>query len=182
MQQKTQPKRIRSLSFGIERLGLTALRYPLVVAVVIAAITVMAGLGYSRLRVDDSLSELFRTDTPEFRDYETISKRFPSSEYDVLIVVSGDKLLERKSIQALRELIINLQFVDGMAGEVSLFSAREAPEPGKVPGPVFPAKLPTGADYAKLIDQVRNNEIIKGKLLSDDGTLTLILLALDRQV
>jgi uncharacterized protein len=182
MQQKTQPKRVRSLSFGIERLGLTALRYPLVVAVIVAAITVMAGLGYSRLRVDDSLSELFRTDTPEFRDYETISKRFPSSEYDVLIVVSGDKLLERKSIQALRELIINLQFVDGMAGEVSLFSAREAPEPGKVPGPVFPAKLPTGADYAKLIDQVRNNEIIKGKLLSDDGTLTLILLALDRQV
>jgi uncharacterized protein len=182
MQQKTQPKRIRSLSFGIERLGLTALRYPLVVAVVIAAITVMAGLGYSRLRVDDSLSELFRTDTPEFRDYETISKRFPSSEYDVLIVVSGEKLLERKSIQALRELIINLQFVDGMAGEVSLFSAREAPEPDRVPGPVFPAKLPTGADYAKLIDQVRNNEIIKGKLLSDDGTLTLILLALDRQV
>ena len=182
MQQKTQPKRVRSLSFGVERLGLTALRYPLVVAVIVAAITVMAGLGYSRLRVDDSLSELFRTDTPEFRDYETISKRFPSSEYDVLIVVSGDKLLERKSIQALRELIINLQFVDGMAGEVSLFSAREAPEPGKVPGPVFPAKLPTGADYAKLIDQVRNNEIIKGKLLSDDGTLTLILLALDRQV
>ena len=182
MQQKTQPKRVRSLSFGIERLGLTALRYPRIVAVLIAIITVVAAFGYTKLRVDDSLSELFRTDTPEFRDYETISKRFPSSEYDVLIVVSGDKLLERRSIQALRELIINLQFVEGMAGEVSLFSAREAPEPGKVPGPVFPAKLPTGADYAKLIDQVRNNEIIKGKLLSDDGTLTLILLALDRQI
>jgi len=182
MQQKTQPKRVRSLSFGIERLGLTALRYPRIVAVLIAIITVVAAFGYTKLRVDDSLSELFRTDTPEFRDYETISKRFPSSEYDVLIVVSGDKLLERRSIQALRELIINLQFVEGMAGEVSLFSAREAPEPGKVPGTVFPAKLPTGADYAKLIDQVRNNEIIKGKLLSDDGTLTLILLALDRQI
>ena len=182
MQQKTQPKRVRSLSFGIERLGLIALRYPRIVAVLIAIITVVAAFGYTKLRVDDSLSELFRTDTPEFRDYETISKRFPSSEYDVLIVVSGDKLLERRAIQALRELIINLQFVEGMAGEVSLFSAREAPEPGKVPGPVFPAKLPTGADYAKLIDQVRNNEIIKGKLLSDDGTLTLILLALDRQI
>jgi uncharacterized protein len=182
MQQKTQPKSVRSLSFGIERLGLIALRYPRIVAVLMAIITAMAGLGYTKLRVDDSLSELFRTDTPEFRDYETISERFPSSEYDVLIVVSGDKLLERKSIQALRELIINLQFVEGMAGEVSLFSAREAPEPGKVPGPVFPATLPTGEAYAKLIDQVRNNEIIKGKLLSDDGTLTLILLALDRQV
>ena len=69
-----------------------------------------------------------------------------------------------------------------MAGEVSLFSAREAPEPGKIPGPVFPAELPKGDAYQQLIDKVRNNEIIKGKLLSDDGTLTLILLALDRQV
>ena len=182
MQQKAEPKRVRSLSFGIERLGLVALRYPLVAAALVIAITIAACFGYTRLKVDDSLSELFRTDTPEFRDYETISERFPSSEYDVLIVVSGDNLLERNSVDALRELIINLQFVDGMAGEVSLFSAREAPEPGKIPGPVFPAELPKGDAYQQLIDKVRNNEIIKGKLLSDDGTLTLILLALDRQV
>ncbi len=182
MQQKAEPKRVRSLSFGLERLGLTALRYPVIIAVLVVAATIAALLGIRQLRVDDSLSELFRTDTPEFHDYEVLSERFPSSEYDVLIVVTGDKLLERKSINALRSLVTELQFVDGMDGEVSLFSAREAPEPGKVPGPVFPAKLPTGADYDKLIDQVRHNEIIAGKLLSDDGTLTLILLALDREV
>ena len=76
MQQKTEPKRVRSLSFGIERLG--------------------------------------------------------------------DNLLERKSINALRELIIDLQFVDGMAGEVSLFSAREAPEPGKIPGPALSRRTAQG--------------------------------------
>ena len=182
MRQKAEPKRVRSLSFGLERLGLTALRYPLLTAILMVAITIAAGFGYSRLKVDNSLSELFRTDTAEFKDYETISERFPSSEYDVLIVVSGDQLLTRKSVQALRNLIIELQFVEGMAGEVSLFSAREAPEPGKIPGPVFPAELPKGEAYKALIDKVRNNEIIKGKLLSDDGTLTLILLALDRQI
>jgi predicted RND superfamily exporter protein len=182
MQQRTEPKRVRSLSFGLERLGLVVLRYPVVTAAIIIAVTIFAFFGIERLRVDDSLSELFRTDTPEFHDYELISQRFPSSEYDVLIVIEGPTLLERRSVAALRKLVSELQFVDGMAGEVSLFSAREAPEPGKVPGPVFPAKLPTGEDYAKLIDQVRNNEIIKGKLLSDDGTLTLVLLALDRKV
>lgn len=182
MQQKTEPKRVRSLSFGIERLGLVAVRYPVIAATLLAALTVAALFGISKLKVDDSLSELFRTETPEFRDYETISERFPSSEYDVLIVVSGKGLLERKSIQALRDLVINLQFVDGMAGQVSLFSAREAPQPGTVPGPVFPAELPKGEAYKDLIDKVRRNEIISGKLLSDDGTLTLILLALDRQV
>ena len=182
MQQKAEPKRVRSLSFGLERLGLTVLRYPAFTAAIIIAVTIAAFFGISKLRVDDSLSELFRTDTPEFHDYEVMSERFPSSEYDVLIVITGDKLLERKSITALRSLLTELQFVDGMTGLVSLFSAREAPEPGKVPGPVFPAKLPKGEDYDKLIEQVRNNEIISGKLLSDDGTLTLVLLALDRKV
>jgi predicted RND superfamily exporter protein len=183
MQQKgEQTKKVRSLTFGVERLGLVALRYPLITAAIIVLATIAALFGYNRLKVDDSLSELFRTDTQEFRDYETISERFPSSEYDVLIVVSGPELLERKSVEALRSLIIELQFVDGMSGEVSLFSAREAPEPGKVPGPVFPAELPEGQAYNDLIAKVRNNEIIKGKLLSDDGTLTLVLLALDRAV
>jgi predicted RND superfamily exporter protein len=182
MQQKAETRKPRSLTFGLERLGLTALRYPAIVAALIIAATIGAFFGISRLQVDDSLSELFRSDTQEFRDYELISERFPSSEYDVLIVVTGDGLLKRESISALRDLITELQFVDGMTGLVSLFSARQPPEPGKIPGPVFPAELPTGAEYDKLIAEVRKNEIIQGKFLSDDGTLTLILLALDRQV
>ena len=48
---------------------------------------------------------------------------------------------------------------------------------------MFPAELPaTGPDYDHLIDTVRSNEIIKGKLLSEDGTLTLVVLALDPAV
>ncbi|XSG83634.1 MAG: efflux RND transporter permease subunit [Methyloligella sp. ZOD6] len=173
----------RSLTFGIERLGLLSLSLPriLLVAVVIL-ITIGAYFGMQRLQVDDSLSELFRTDTPEFATYESLSKRFPSSEYDVLIVITGDDLLARDSIVALRNLAVDLHFVDGMAGQVSLFSAREAPEPGKVPGPVFPDDLPKGEAYDALIEKVRENEIIRGKLLSDDGTLALILLALDRDI
>jgi predicted RND superfamily exporter protein len=182
MQQKSEPKRVRSLSFGLERLGLVVLRYPVITAIILVAITIAAVVGYTKLTVDDSLSELFRTDSQEFRDYEVMSQRFPSSEYDVLIVVTGPNLLERESVEALRALVTELQFVEGMTGAVSLFSAREAPQPGKVPGPVFPAFLPKGEAYAKLIGEVRKNEIIAGKLLSDDGTLSLILLALDREI
>jgi uncharacterized protein len=182
MQQKNGSKTVRSLSFGFERLGLVSLRYPFMAVLVLTAITVVAFFGIERLKVDDSLSELFRSNTPEFHEYETLSERFPSSEYDVLIVISGKTLLARHSIDALRDLVTQLQFVDGMDGEVSLFSAREAPQPGHVPGPVFPVTLPTGKAYDQLIQQVRANQIIKGKLLSDDGTLTLVLLALDRKV
>jgi predicted RND superfamily exporter protein len=73
MQQKAETRKPRSLTFGLERLGLTALRYPAIVAALIIAATIGAFFGISRLQVDDSLSELFRSDTQEFRDYELIS-------------------------------------------------------------------------------------------------------------
>ena len=48
--------------------------------------------------------------------------------------------------------------------------------------PLFPDQLPEGAAYDALIDRVKANEIIRGKLLSKDGELTLVVLALDPAV
>lgn len=171
-----------SISLGLERIGLVSLRQP--VLMLLAAVLLSAGawLGIARLKVDDSLSALFRTNTPEFQAYERMSNLFPSSEYDVLVVAEADDLLARPKIEKLRELVIELQLIEGTAGLVSLFSARTQPEKGQIPPPLFPDDLPTGAAYDELIKSVQSNEIIKGKLLSDDGKLALIVLALDRQV
>jgi predicted RND superfamily exporter protein len=132
-----------------------------------------------KLKVDDSLSSLFRSNSTEFQHFEDFSKRFPSNEYDVLMVVEGDSLLSRDSIERLRSLITDLQLIGGTRGVLSLFSARQPPENGQVPGPLFPADLPEGGEYDALIQKVLNNEIIRGKLLSEDGKLALIVIALD---
>ena len=42
--------------------------------------------------------------------------------------------------------------------------------------------MPEGTAYDQLIDKVRSNDIIRGKLLSDDGDLALVVLALDPDV
>ena len=82
----------------------------------------------SLLQVDDSLSELFRTDTEEFRRYEEIDRRFPSSEYDVLVVVEGKDLLKKPQLEAFRRAIIDLQLADGVDGLISMLSARGKPD------------------------------------------------------
>ncbi len=171
-----------ALSLGLERIGLASLKAPLLMLLVMLALAVGAWLGISRIKVDDSLTELFRTNSAEFRQYEELSNRFPSSEFDVLVVAESDKLLERDKVAALRELVTELQLVDSMTGLVSLFSAREAPTAGGLPPPLFPDALPEGAAYDALIERVKANEIIKGKLISQDGTLALIVLALDRKI
>src|SRR5215470_210895 len=167
------------LGLGIERFGLIPLRFPILGAVVFIALAVLAAVGVMRIQADDSLSQLFRSETPEFKQYEEVTKRFPSSEYDVLVVVEGKSLLERESLEKLRNLVTDLQLIDGTRGIISLFSARQPPEGNHLPEPLFPEPLPEGKDYDALVQKVLSNEIIRGKLISEDGQLALIVLALD---
>lgn len=148
-------------------------------AVAFIVLGLLATVGFARVKVDDSLSQLFRSDTEQFRTYEEVTHRFPSNEYDILVVIEGDRLLERSSLEKLRELAIDIQLIDGTRGLISIFSAREPPQAGQIPPPLFPNPLPQGAEYQALIERVMANEIIRDKMLSPDGKLTLMVLALE---
>jgi predicted RND superfamily exporter protein len=180
--EKVEEPPAKSIAFGLERLGLIPMKAPVLSCIVLAILMVGAVFGIDRIKIDDSLSQLFRSNTKEFHQYEEVTKKFPAEEFDVLVVVEGKNLLARENLEKLRDFVTDLQLVDGTRGLVSLFSARQSPAPGKLPAALFPAELPEGADYAKFIETVKANEIIRGKLLSEDGTLALIVLSLDPQV
>src|SRR6201986_2176163 len=171
-----------SIAFGLERLGLIAVRAPILSCIILVALIIGAIFGIQRIKIDDSLSQLFRSNSKDYKQYEAETKRFPATEFDVLVVVEGKTLLRRDNLEKLRDLVTDLQLVDGARGLISLFSARQAPAPGKLPAALFPNELPEGADYDKFIETVKSNEIIRGKLLSEDGTLALTVLSLDPEV
>ncbi len=167
-------------SFGVERLGLVPLKAPVLAAILMVLVSIAAIPGMLSMSVDDSLSELFRTNTEEFRRYEEISTRFPSSEFDVLVVIENDELLTPENLDAMRNVILDLQLIPGLNGLISMFSVRQVPDETGFAGSLFPAELPTGDAFDALMKQVRSNEIIQGKLLSEDGTLALVVLSLDK--
>jgi uncharacterized protein len=169
----------KQLALGVERLGLISLIAPKISAAILVVLMVLAAFGIERLKVDDSLSQLFRSDTPEFKQFEEVTRRFPSAEYDVLIVVEGKNLLARENLEKLRNLVTDVQLIDGTRGIISLFSARQPPEGNQLPAPLFPQDLPEGAEYDALVKRILSNEIIRGKLLSEDGELALVVLALN---
>jgi len=180
--EKTESRPTASIAFGLERLGLIAVQAPILSCIVLLGLIVAAVFGIQRIKIDDSLSQLFRSNSKEYQQYEAETKRFPAVEFDVLVVVEGKTLLRRENLEKVRDLVTDLQLVDGTRGLISLFSARQAPAPGKLPAALFPSDLPQGADYDRFIETVKSNEIIRGKLLSDDGTLALIVLSLEPDV
>src|SRR6202051_4043816 len=180
--EKIEQRPMGSIAFGLERLGLIALQAPILSCIVLVGLLIGAVFGIDRIKIDDSLSQLFRSNSKDYRQHEAETKRFPAVEFDVLVVVEGKTLLKRENLEKLRDLVTDLQLVEGTRGIISLFSARQAPAPGKLPAALFPSELPQGADYDEFIETVKSNEIIRGKLLSEDGTLALIVLSLEPDV
>jgi uncharacterized protein len=178
---RPQQRRSFALTFGLERGGLIGLKYPAVTAVLVMLLSGLAAWGIVGLKVDDSLSELFHTDTEEFRRYAEIDRRFPSSEYDVLVVVEGKNLLQRQRLEAFRSAVIDLQLLPGVDGLVSMLSARGKPDATGYAPPIVPDQLPEGSAYDEVIKTLRQNEIVAGKFLSPDGELALVVVALDRK-
>ncbi len=122
-----------SIAFGLERMGLVAVKAPVLSCIVLAALMIAAVFGVYRIKIDDSLSQLFRSDSKDYKQYEAVTKRFPATEFDVLVVVEGKTLLAPENLEKVRDLVTDMQLVEGVRGLVSLFSARQAPEPGKLP-------------------------------------------------
>lgn len=180
--ESTAPRRPFPLSLGLNKLGLLGLRAPLLSALVVLLLTGIAVQGLLRLKVDDSLSELFRTNTKEFQTYEEIDRRFPSSEYDVLVVVEGKNLLTREGLTAFANAASDLQLADGVDGIVSMLSARGRPDASGYAPPIVPDELPEGEAFDAMLKALKSNDIVKGKFLSDDGQLALAVLSLNRQV
>src|ERR1700716_4559682 len=180
--EKIERRPTDSIAFGLERMGLIAVQAPILSCIILLALMVAAIFGIERIKIDDSLSQLFRSNSKEYRQYEAVTKRFPATEFDVLVVIEGKTLLARENLEKVRDLVTDLQLVEGTRGLISLFSARQAPAPGKLPAALFPQDLPQGPDYGKFIETVKANEIIRGKLLSEDGTLALIVLSLEPSV
>ncbi|TMJ55848.1 MAG: RND transporter, partial [Alphaproteobacteria bacterium] len=172
----------KSIAFRLERIGLIPMKAPILSCIILVGLFIGALFGIDRIKIDDSLSQLFRSNSKDYRQYEAETKRFPAVEFDVLVVVEGKTLLARDNLEKVRDLVTDLQLVEGTRGIISLFSARQAPAPGKLPAALFPSELPEGAAYDKFIETVKSNEIIRGKLLSEDGTLALIVLSLEPDV
>ena len=118
--------------------------------VILLVLMVAAIFGIERIKIDDSLSQLFRSNSKDYKQYEAVTKRFPATEFDVLVVVEGKTLLARDNLEKIRDMVTDLQLVEGVRGLVSLFSARQAPEPGKLPAALFPPDLPEGAGLRQI--------------------------------
>ncbi|MCF6199071.1 MAG: MMPL family transporter [Hyphomicrobiaceae bacterium] len=171
-----------SLGFGLERAGLPSLKNPKMSLLLIALVSLVAGLGLLRLQPAGSLSELFRSNSVEFANYQKLAKLFPTTEYDVMMLVQGKDLLSSKKLDDVRNIHLEMAFAEGVDSTISMFTLRGTPNKTGYAPPLFPADMPKGKAFEKLMKTVREHPQIKDKFLSkadkDGNQLALMVISL----
>ena len=170
------------VGFGLERIGLATVRWPLFSSLAVLAISLLAAVGIARLDVTSEFTDLFSRDSADYRSYMRMIEAFPGGGGDVYIVISGPGLLKRENLEKIRALHLDLELNDGVAGVLSLFSLRRTPDRTGFPAPLFPDPLPTGGAFEKLLGDAASHPMAKGSLLSQNGDVTLVIVALESGV
>jgi hypothetical protein len=81
---------LRSVGFGVERLGLVAVARPRALLAVVVAVAGWAAMGAFELRFVDDPIALFRSDTAAYRSYAALRAGFADPALDAMVVLEGD--------------------------------------------------------------------------------------------
>lgn len=169
---------MRSIGFGLERLGLAASRAPLVTRVLLAVVTLLALAGLPRLQFDDDVVRTFRSASATYRDYEALERELGTALTPIVIIASRPTPLTAADLKLLRELHYELEFIDGVEAVASLFGLREL-GPGLEPGaPLVPDQFGDD-DIPKIMASADGNRLWPGRLVAADRTALTMLVVDD---
>ncbi len=172
------------MALGAERLGLLALKAPVHWLVIIGIFAATALFGISQLKTDDALTDLLRSNTHEYRDYERLQKLFPTDELDVFVIAEFDTPLTPDSLEQLRDIHFDLGLADGVSNVVSMFSVHQRDAAGGSSVPVIPEELPSGPEFEKLMQLIGSDARFANRFYarkSEGKASALMITALDSE-
>ena len=93
-----------------------------ILALVVAIVTVFAVIGSQKMVVNSDVVDALRGESDGFLAYEAFDTRFQLGRGDEVLLIRADDLAAPDAFEALENLILDLQFTDGVSEVVSLFT------------------------------------------------------------
>ena len=133
--------------------------------------TVLAFLGLWRLSFDVSPNDVFMSDNATSKQLEQLYEDFGHEDNEIVIVLEGDTLFDPDGLEKLRQYCDQLDQLPAIVSVSSLFDLRDR-RTGLL---VVPTYLHPDFDVEKLKTQVTKHPIGKNQLVSQDGSMLVVV-------
>ncbi|KIN73902.1 putative RND superfamily transporter [Sulfitobacter guttiformis KCTC 32187] len=131
------------IGFGAQKIGLAALTFPKIVATFILVLTILIGASVPRVTFDDDIHRVFLSDSPLSDAQRAYEKDQSPPLGTVLILVKAEHAFTAPQMSDLRDLTLDLEFLEGVAAVASPFILRSPPEADAPSGkPLFTYEIP----------------------------------------
>lgn len=142
------------IGFGAERIGLAAHTFPKAATLALLALLVLIGICLPRLSFDDDIHRVFLSDSPLSQAQCSYDAAQTPPLSTVLIHVTSDEAFTAAEMTTLRDLSLDLEFIQGVTAVASPFVLRDRPTAQATSGtPIFGPEIP--ADYADDVQRFR---------------------------
>jgi len=108
--------------FGLEKIGLAALKFPVISTLLIVLLTVITAFGVSKLEFSGANVDILRDDSIEISNYDTLLRNFRDFNNDAIVLIRSDNLATVEGIETYRDLHFEFQFSQKVESVLSLFS------------------------------------------------------------
>lgn len=148
----------------------TRLRIPLAVLVTLYTLVCLASL--RRVTFDNDPIKLLRS---QGEDLKYLDGEFAELERTTILVVEGEDLLTRPSIESLRDISERAESVDGVKAVFSMLDLRSRRRVGRYLLPVFPFSDSADDRFERARHEALSHPFVRGHFLSDDLKTALII-------
>lgn len=167
---------MKSIGFGLERIGLVAMKWPVLASIFVVIITAISFVGIHQIGFSSGMSNAFETKRHEYVVFNDYRSKFSRADHDIFLLVEGKNLATPKAVNAMRNLVLDAGLIDGIQGIISMFSLRRSPNLEGVSQRLLPGELPDAEALAKLFVKIDNHPLNQGKLISKDRRVGAIVL------
>ena len=108
--------------FGLQKLGIFAVRQPVIATLMIGLITIAAIFGTTRLQFSGENIEILRDNSQEMADYDELLSNFRNFNNDAVILMRLENLATVEGMETFRELNFEFQLDPRVESILSVFS------------------------------------------------------------
>lgn len=168
-----------SIGFGLEKIGVAALRRPITFSIILVLACVVCLSQFSKIRFDGNITAVLPKQSDAFVNYEEQKSSFRNFSRDIAVIVRSPRLLTAEGLEDLRSLQLDLTLSDGVENIITLFSI---PKPDLETGeltPFFPDELGDDDNAKELIARLLKEQPQAANLISADKNAALLYVTLN---
>lgn len=167
-----------SLGFGLERLGLLALRFPRLATIILLVSLVMAASTIPRLGFDGNVVNVLDPQSRAFQNFILQATSFHDFSGDVAVVVEHDDFTSPAVFEGLRDLHLDLALDEGVRAVFSVFTLGETAADGS-DAPLLPFEFDSRQEVEDALEKLLEREPQAASIMKVERGAMLMLVSLE---